>query len=196
MADAEVIDREIDRGGDDTSYYITVRFVVDNAVIEDQRSVSQSLYRDTRVGGLHEVRYLPSDPRKFETFVGQRKQQAVLLQVIAGGVGVVSLLALWFFGGRANRAILARRLGRQEIATITSIVETKNSGTPTGRGYLIWKGPDGLRGESLMHPIGKLRAIGVDAKINIYTRKGFSVWEGDVGPRHFDDSRLPKVDRH
>ena len=60
---------------------------------------------------------------------------------------------------------------------------------------MVWRTADGGRGESLMHPIGKLHAIGAGSKINIYVRKGHSVWEGDVGPRHIPDSNVPKVRR-
>jgi hypothetical protein len=192
---AEVMDRRIDRSGDDDDYYVTFRFDAAGQRVERERSVSRGLYRTAPWGAMLEIRYLPDQPTTFETYVGQARDNAVSLQVIAGIAGVAALIILWVFGGRANRAILARRLGYRTVAVVDAVIETKNSGRPSGKGYMVWRTADGVRGESLRHPIGTLRAIGRDAEINVYVRKGHSVWEGDVGPRHVPDSQLPKVRR-
>ncbi|MEO1552101.1 MAG: hypothetical protein AAFR93_17030, partial [Pseudomonadota bacterium] len=180
-------------GGDD--YYVTYRFSVGDMTVQRERSVSRTQYRGATEGTLHDIRYLPENPQKFETYVGEAHDGAVRLQWIAGAAGSVGLIALWFVGNRANRAVLTRRLGYRTVARVERIVETKDSGRPSGRGYLVWRTPDGVRGESLMHPIWKLNAIGIHAEINVYVRKGHSVWEGDVGPQERDESRFPKVPR-
>lgn len=196
VAQAQSIARRIstDSDGDDT-YYVTFLFAAEGQTVERERSVSRDLHRRARAGALHEIRYLPDTPRKFETYIGQSRYNAKVAQVVAGVAGVAGLFLLWFRGGRTNQAVLARRYGHRCVAVVENVVETKNSGRPTGHGYLVWRTADGLRGESRRHPIAKLRAIGIDAEINVYVRKGHSVWEGDVGPRHTPDSALPKVRR-
>ncbi|MCK0095415.1 DUF3592 domain-containing protein [Yoonia sp. F2084L] len=193
---AEAVSRRIRRdseGSDD--YYVTYRFTVDQQTVQRERKVSRAQHRSAPAGSSHTIRYLPDNPRKFETYVGQAHDGAVIMQWIAGFAGVGSLIALWRVGGRANRSVLTRRFGYRAVAKIERIVETRNSGRPSGKGYLIWRTPDDTRGESMMHPIHKLNAIGTGAEINIYVRKGHSVWEGDVGPQETDDSRIPKVRR-
>jgi hypothetical protein len=196
VTQAEAVNRRIrtDSEGDD-DHYVTYRFLVGEQIIERQRKVSQSQYNRSPRGSSHDVRYLPNTPAQFETYVGEAHDDAVALQWFAAISGIGGLIALWFVGGRTNRTVLTRRYGYRTAARIERIVETKTSGRPSGRGYLIWRTKDGVRGESLMHRIGKLNAIGVGADINVYVRKGHSVWEGDVGPHKVDDSRLPQVRR-
>ncbi|MEO1639308.1 MAG: DUF3592 domain-containing protein [Pseudomonadota bacterium] len=175
------------------TYYVTYRFAVGPEIVQRERTVSKGQYNRATTGTLHEIRYLPDNPRKFETYVGEAHDDAVVLQWVAGGAGSIGLIALWFAGSRANRSVLTRRYGYRSVARVDQIVETKNSGEPSGYGYLIWYTDNKKRGESLMHPIGKLNDIGVGAEINVYIRKGHSVWEGDVGPQETRDSRFPKV---
>lgn len=195
VIDAELTSLRVDRGGDDDDYYATFRFVAEGTHVSREREVPSSFYRRVDRGDMVEIRYLPDDPHNFETFVGQKHKEAVIAQVVAGVAGLMSLATLWWFGSRVNKAILARRLGLRTVAVVIDIVETKDSGRPSGYGYLVWRTPDGVRGESMTHKIGKLRAIGRDAEINVYVRQGYSVWEGDVGPRMEVDSNLPKVRR-
>ncbi len=193
---AEAVDRRIrsdSDGADD--YYITYRYIVDDVTYEKSRKVSHSQYSLARPGSTHTIRYLPHRPEKFETYVGEARDDARGFQMIAGFAGVGGLIGLWFYGNRTNRSVLTRKYGYRSVATIEAITETKNSGRPSGRGYLIWRTEGGMRGESLMHPIGKLRAIGIGNLINVYIRKDHSVWEGDVGPQKLSDSQLPKVGR-
>lgn len=195
-AQAEAIDRRIvydSEGSDD--HYVTYRFAAGDRVITRERKVSRAQYNRANPGAAQTIRYLPDRPDKFETYVGQARDNAVVLQWVAGAAGVGGLIALWFVGSRANRAVLTRRFGYRTTVRVDRIVETKNSGRPSGKGYLVWYTDDIVRCESMTHPIGKLRAIGVGAEINIYVRKGHSVWEGDVGPQEVDDSRFPKVPR-
>jgi len=169
--------------------------VVDEIVYERSRLVSSAQYRAAEPGSEHTIRYLPHAPNRFETYVGEARDDARGLQIAAGIAGALGLLTLWFFGGRTNRAVLTRRYGYRTVAVVEGITETKNSGRPSGRGYMIWRNPDGGRDESMMHPIEKLNAIGIGAEINIYVRKGHSVWEGDVGPQESDRGSLPNVPR-
>lgn len=195
VIDAEVTSLRIDRSGDDDSYYATFRFDADGLIVSRERGVSRTFYREADQGDLVEIRYLPDDPRNFETYVGQKRRHAVVSQAVAGVAGLISLLTLWILGQKANRAVLARRLGHRTVAVVQTVVETKVSGRPSGKGYMVWRTADGVRGESLTHPIGKLRAIGEGAQINVYVRRKHSVWEGDVGPRVEADSNLPRVPR-
>ncbi len=195
VAEAQVIARRVDRSGDDDDYYITFRFDADQQTVTRESEVSRSYHRRVAPGETVDIRYLPHDPHEFETYVGEKRDNAVMAQVMAGVAGLVSLVALWFLGGKVNKAVLTRRLGYRAVAKVSRVVETKNSGRPSGNGYMQWRTADGVTGESLTHKIGKLRAIGVGAEINVYVRKGYSVWEGDVGPQHEVESNLPKVPR-
>lgn len=198
-AQAEIIDRRVrsDSDGDD-DYYLTFRFTAfteDHVTITRERKVSRSRYNGAPVGSFETIRYLPRDPNRFETYVGKAEDDAVALRWIAGAAGAGGLIALWFVGDRVNRTVLTRKWGYRTVGRVEQVVETKNSGRPSGKGYLIWKTSDGARGESLMHPIGKLNEIGVGAEINVYVRKGHTVWEGDVGPARDAQSRVPNVPR-
>ena len=193
---AEAVDRRIrhDPDGPD-DYYVTYRYIVDDVTYEKSRKVSDGQYGRARPGSTHTIRYLPHRPDKFETYVGEARDDAQGAQTVAGFAGVGGLIGLWFFGSRTNRSVLTRKYGYLGAATIEAITETLNSGRPSGWGYLIWRTEGGLRGESMMHPIEKMRAIGIGSRINVYIRKDHSVWEGDVGPQKLSDSPLPKVRR-
>ncbi len=195
VTEAEVIARRVDTRGDDDDYYITFQFNADARTVTREREVSRRYHRDVTPGDAVDIRYLPHDPREFEAYIGEKRNNAIWAQVIAGLAGLILLAMLWLMGRKVNRAVLARRLGYRTVAKVIQVVETKDSGRPSGGGYMIWQTGDDIRGESLMHPIGKLRAIGSGAEINVYVRKVHSVWDGDVGPRIVPDSRVPKVRR-
>lgn len=182
---ATIVDRRIDYGtGDDSdTYYLTFEFFGSGQVVVRERSVGSSLYNSKQIGAKQVVRYLPDTPVKFEAFVGQSLQNARVAQFVAGVAGVIGLGALWFLGQKANKLILARRMGYAAVATVTTIVERKNSGKPTGRGYMRFRIEDGSTGDSLDHPIADLRRIGIGNQINVFVRQGDVIWEGDVGPR-------------
>jgi hypothetical protein len=193
VTQAQAVDRRIfhDSEGAD-QYHITYRFEVGGATVLRERDVTRGQYERATQGTTHTIRYLSDRPSTFETYVGETHDDAVRLQRVAGIAGMGSLIALWWVGRRVNRVILTRRYGHRTTVQVHAVTEAKNA---SGRGYLTWYIDDRRRGKSLMHPISRLRAIGVGAEINIYVRKGYSVWEGDVGPRNVDDSNLPKTPR-
>jgi len=191
---AVVIDRRIVRDSEGSNdYYATFSFEAGGKEYRIEKSVSRSFHRANPERSTSTIRYLRSNPRKTEHFVGENAQEGRVLQIIAGVAGLVALGLLWYFGQRTNRAVLARRWGRRTTATITGFVERKKSGKPTGKGYMIWNLADGTRGESLDRNIHVLRALGKGTEIIVYVRKGDSWWEGDVGPRFVPDSSIPKV---
>lgn len=106
-----------------------------------------------------------------------------MTQMIGGIVGLFGLGLLWFSGSRVNSAVLARRKGYRTTATIQRFVERKNSGKPTGRGYMIFETEDRKRGQSLDHNIKKLRRLGSGSQIVVFVRREDVWWEGDIGPR-------------
>ena len=194
--DGSVISKRIDTSGDSDSYHITVSFKPKARAQQSvEHKVSRSEYGKISVGSTKRLRYLPSTPRKTELTAGDTQRSGWVAQVVALVAGCVGLGTLWFVGSATNRAVKARRHGNLQIATVTGFKEHESSGTPTGKGYMIWKLGNGKRGESLSQDIKPLRRIGVGGKINVYVRDGDSYWEGDVGPRPERKSKLPKVKR-
>lgn len=192
---AQITSKWVSRGDESDDYYVRFEYVVGGQVYTTARKVARRYYVGVNVGDQREIRVLPNRPERMEYYLGETRDKARLTQMIAGGLGGVALILLWIYGARVNRAVLARKYGYRSVAEVMSIVERKNSGKPTGRGYMIWNTDEGLRGESLDRPISDLHQIGRGAKINVFVRKGQSYWEGDVGPRTDPDSRIPKVPR-
>ncbi len=195
MVKATIVRMWIDQDDDGDTYHARFRYVIKGRAYEGRKNVGSKYYRQASVGDIREVRYLPSDPGTFEYYVGEARDNAFFWQMAAGGAGVLALGLMYWIGRRVNRAVLARDRGYLAVATVQSITERKNSGKLTGRGYMRFKTEDGITGETMDRAIGELRRIGKGAKINVYVRNGHAVWEGDVGPRDLDPSRLPKVDR-
>lgn len=197
ITQAEVIGKRIDyatHSNDGDDYYVTFDFDA-GQVVRREGSVKSSFYRSVSRGGTTPIRYLPNTPKKLEYYVGEYRDKGNTTQIVAGVVGIIGLGLLWFIRGKANSAVLTRRWGHRTTATITGFVEHKNSGRPTGRGYMIWKTESGVRGESMDRSIHELRALKTGTKIIVYERKGASWWEGDVAPRKYPDSGLPNVSR-
>lgn len=186
------IDTDTD-GGDD--YMLRFEYRVDGVTYGGNKDVGRSLHDRVEIGDLREVWYLPRTPKRFEYYQGESRDNARALQIAAGVAGLVALGVMWFVGRRVNRAVLARRWGYETVGTVINLVEHKDSGRLTGKGHMVWRTPEGIRGESMTHPMTKLRSIGVGGEINVFVRKGHSVWEGDVGPREVAGSAVPPVSR-
>jgi len=179
--------------GDSDKYILSFRFVVDANRYDADRTVRRSVYNKFTQGDKVDITYWTKDPRKFEFMRGQTRRNAQGKQFFALIAGVVALGLLWRFGSRTNRAVLARRHGVRTTATISNIVERMNSGQRTGFGYMIFRTQDDKRGESLDHPMDKLRALQSGADIVVFQRGEDVWWEGDVGPRPTTTTLLPKV---
>ncbi len=190
---AEIVAMRISRGDDSDSYFATFTYQVEDRDYRKEKNVGSRYYRRHGVGDSVKIKYWISGPQLFEVTAGNYQKSARVMQFVALGSGIVALGALWYSGGRANSAVLARRKGYRTIAKITNIVERKNSGKPTGRGYMIFQTPENKRGESLDHNIRKLRALGTGTEIVVYVRKDDVWWEGDVGPRDSVPRDFPKV---
>ncbi|MFT5065364.1 MAG: hypothetical protein ACI9TA_000978 [Reinekea sp.] len=189
----EVTAKRTRRSDDKTNYYVKFAYVVDANRYGAERKVGRNFDTSKDVGDPTDIIYWVKDPRKFEYIAGKTARDAVSQQILAGVVGVVALGIIWSLGGKTNRAVLARRRGRRTTATIAQIVERKNSGRPTGRGYMIFRTTGGKAGESLDHPIRTLHALGTGTAIVVFVRGNDVWWEGDVGPRAPVPSQLPKV---
>ncbi len=179
---------------DSDDYYVTFAYDAAGEPVVIERKVTRSFYHSADQGTQHSIRYLPQSPRVMEYYVGEMRDKARGTQIFALVAGLLALIGLWYFGRRANSAILTRKYGYKTTARISDFVERKRSGRRTGRGYMIFHTEDGLRGESLDHSIGTLRALGAGSEVIVYVRKGTVWWEGDVGPRRLDRSRVPKVE--
>lgn len=190
---AEIVRMRISSGDDSDSYFATFAYTVDDEVFAGEKNVGRSYYQQHDVGDHHDVHYWRQGPDLFELHVGDRKGNAILMQIIALVVGLIGCAALWYSGSKANKAVLARKLGVRTTARIERFVERKNSGTPTGAGYMIFRTADGLRGESLDRSMRELRKLGTGTDVIVYVRKGHVVWEGDVGPRANSPSMRPVV---
>lgn len=192
---AAITEKRIRSGDDSKDYLVTFQYRVDGRQYDRERDTGRSYYDAHEIGDDVPIKILPDRPEQFEYREGQTRSSAVILQVVAGVAGVLGCALLWFSGSKANSAVLARRAGRKTVATITNFVEHKNSGKPTGRGYMIFHTEDGLRGESLSGDINRLRALGSGTKIDVFVRGKDVWWEGDVGPRAERRSSLPRVPR-
>ena len=192
---AEISNKRIRRGDDNDDYLVTFTYEVAGIIYSKQRDTGARYYRTVALGDEVQVKVAPHRPTTMEYREGQTHSTAILLQVIAGIAGALGCFGLWYSGSKANSAVLARKRGRRTTATIDSFTEMKNSGKPTGRGYMVFHTDDGLRGESLTGNIHHLRALGVGTKIVVFVRGKDVWWEGDTGPRAERHSTMPEVTR-
>lgn len=193
--DAEIAKKWIDRSGDEDDYNVRFEYEVDGKPVGKIADVGSHLYRRLEVGQTHPVKYLPSNPLKMEFVEGQTRRSAGFYQLFALVAGIFACFLFWVCGAQTNRAVLARSKGVRTKAKILGIVEEKNSGQPTGKGYMIFETKDGKRGESLTHDIRKLQALKMGPDVAVFARGEDVWWEGDVGPRAILSSDLPKVTR-
>ena len=196
VAQAQLFDPRLtkDNKGNDKQYYVTFRFDAGGRTIQWERQVPFRIYMLAVQSAGHEIRYLPDQPEKFETYVGQVRHDAIVLQTVSGLAGLMGVVLLWVLGSRTNRAILARKYGYRTGATVTAIKQRRKKARGKRAGCMKWVTDDGITGQSLYHPLSKLHP-GKGRRINVYVRKGHSVWEGDVGPAEIPNSAVPKVGR-
>ncbi len=191
---ATVAQRRIDKDDSDKDYFITVQFEVGGRDVRYEREVSRSFfYTRAVVGRQIPVRYWTKDADLFDLEPGATRKKAWKYQIFALIAGVAALVGFWWTGSKAARGVLARRLGVQTTATVSGWVERKNSGRPTGKGYMMFRTLDGQKGQSLDHPIRRFQAIGVGGTITVYVRENDVWWEGDVGPRALPPPSVPRV---
>ena len=190
---AIVVEKWVDRSGDNDSYHARFSYTVEGNTYLGDRNVGYSYYRQHSEGAAVDVKYWSKGPSLFEYKEGQLQNSARWMQVGALISGVFGCGLLWYSGTRVNSAVLSRRRGQRTTATVLGFVERKNSGRPTGRGFMIFETADGKRSESLDQDIKTLRALGRGSQIVVYVRGNDVWWEGDVGPRKTIESNIPRV---
>ncbi|WP_299724581.1 DUF3592 domain-containing protein [uncultured Tateyamaria sp.] len=184
----EVLDRAEKRVRRDdrweTDYYLTVRYDAQGRVMEKRRKVLKRVYEASDIGSTRRVRYLPEKPETVEFEIGSTLASGKMMRWLSLALGIATLAALWWKGGRAVDAIRARKFGASQWVTVTGIREIKHK---NGRSYqLQWTNSDFTTGSSLTagreatfapYPPG--------TKIEVFRgAKGHMWWVGDVGPRN------------
>lgn len=192
VAQADVTDKRIDisydSDGDETrTYFVTFQFQTRSGEsVRVERSVGKRFYNGTAPGDLKEIRYLPDAPRRIEYYVGEKAHRTRIGLWIGGIVGAVGLGGLWLAGNRTNRAILARRDGIKQVAEVLAVRTLSVEVNDVRQARLVWRGPDGLEGQSLMRDAPDLSVYKPGDKITVFRRGDDVWWEGDVGPRRAD----------
>lgn len=191
VTNAQIIGRRLHDVGDDTTQrFLTYQFEASGLRVERERRVTVSEFAKGHYGEAVTIRYLQARPQVFETSVGKERRNAVALQFVAAIAGLCGLIILWWTGSRTNRAILTRRFGYRTIATVGMAQDKKDKGR-----YFVWSTSDKISGKSFRHRAREIAHIQLGDRVAVYVRKGFSVWEGDVGPELTPDSVVPKVNR-
>lgn len=185
------IDRRVQRTSDGTrtvtNYYVSFAFRAGDREMRVEKKVTKSLYNKAAPGQQQQIRYLQSDPSTIEAYIGASRDSATTALVIQGFVGAGALGSLWWFGGRTNRAVRARRDGRTVPAEIVEVrMITRRRRNTIGKqkyGRVIWRDDQGGVGESLRYPMRKLSDLKIGQTTTVYRLGDESWWEGDVGPR-------------
>ena len=194
-AQAVITDKRTSRTNDTTKHFLTFEFEGGGQFVQRERSVSRSVYRSSPIGSQRAIRYLPENPRQFESYIGQSRDTARGSQMMAGVFGIGGLVTLWWVGGRTNRAVLSRKYGYRATARVTKIKERRNKYGRVKRKILHWRTDDGLAGKSFARYLEDVDHIGLGDQINVYAHEGRTVWESDVGPAKIDRSKVPMVPR-
>lgn len=199
IAQAEVLDQRTrvttDSDGDRrTTYYLTLSFLASGMEVVEETSVSSSIYFSSPVGGRVTLRYLESEPTRFEVPPGSSRSGARWTQVMALILGIVALIALYVAGGWATKAVKTRRHGERRVAKVEGIERLSVSINNRKQGRLTWRERDGATGRSMMRDhfdlMGDYKA---GDEIIVYRKGAQSWWEGDVGPRPALKPGVPEV---
>ncbi len=184
---AEIMDRSTRRVRSNdrtkTEYSVLFRYDVEGHPREMRRKVSRRLYEESLVGTSRRVRYLPERPDRVEFQIGSTMESGRAMRWIALVLGVVTLVLLWWKGGRAVDAVRARKFGAQERVTVLDVSVTRIN---TGRLYrLKWVDQNGVEGTSLASgKRNRYEAYPPQSQVDIFRgAKGRAWWVGDVGPR-------------
>ncbi len=169
------------------TYYVQFDFETHRGeAVSVERSVGRMFHDDAKQRDAREIRYLSSEPNLIEYYVGEKEDRAQGGIFFGGIVGLIGLVALAVAGGRANRALLARRDGEKQIACVSEVKTLRRRAKKRIQGRLHWIGPDGFHGQSLTCDRDDLALYSAGSKIIVYRRGDDVWWEGDVGPRKAD----------
>jgi len=181
-----------DSDGDEVRrYYVRFAFKTSEGGVRAEAKVGKQFYDNANVDDEHVIRYLRDDPQKIEHLPGSYQRNGAILRNIGLVMGLAGLGAIWFFGGKANRAVKARRDGEKRYAVITEIRDVNVKINDVGQGRLHWRESDGQTGRSFMRDMPTLLKL-YDAgdRIVVFRLGEDAFWEGDVGPprREIDPS--------
>jgi hypothetical protein len=162
--------------------------------------VTSAHYHSIAVGDTVPFKYLKHDPRRFEYPENYYRDWAIYSQIFAFLLGVGWLLATWSAGKWTVHAILARRVGRHHVVTISAIHRVnkkvdEEKDEQKEKYKLLWRDHTGGVGESLPAPLSDFYGYSKGDKIIVFFFKGKTYWRGDVGDRVPRFSPIPRVSR-
>jgi len=164
-------------------YFVTFAYKTSDGGQVAEAWVSEGYYHGADPGDEAKIRYLVAEPGTIEWDLSSYRDTAGVLRWVGLGLGVLGLAALWFFGQRANRAILARRDGDKRFGEVVGIQELNVQVNNRRQGRLMWREEDGQMGESLMRDLNELgRLYKAGDRIVVFRLGNEAYWEGDVGP--------------
>lgn len=191
---AEVVDKDIRKGDDSVSYYLTFRYTPKGSAYGIKHKVGERYFDRHPLGSMAEIYYLPNQPHMIQTHPFEIYNDAVVYQIMAAISGIAACGVLMFSGNCANSAVKARRYGLREAATVTRIEVVQDSdGKPTNQRRLVWRDSTGRFGTSLKHDLIYLKNWSPGDDINVFRGPRQSWWEGDVGPREAVPRAFPNV---
>ncbi len=167
----------------ETEYYVRYEYFAEGATQQARAKVSRSEYEAIVVGTPRTVRYVQDQPRKVEFRIGKTMKEGRTTRWIALALGLATLAAIWWKGGRAVDAIRARKFGAIERVTVLDVLVHQHKNSTSYQ--LQWFDKNGdiatslsSSGRSRYDPYPK------HASVEIYRgAKGRAWWIGDVGPR-------------
>lgn len=177
-----------------TVHYVTIRYEVGDDVIEVEREVPRSFFRESPPYRYKKIRYLRDDPKAVEFTVGETWFEGQKLRWLTLLVGLGALIYFWRTARPVVEALRARRYGTVKWARVLQ-VERRQDGD-TLKYVLVFSTKDRIVGESL--PSSKddrYRAYPKGTEIEVYQGSRRRLWwVGDVGP-YGSASRVPSVSR-
>ena len=160
--------------------------------VSKRRSIGKKNYAKLKKGQAVQVRYLPEDPKEFESPIGQTKADAASALWVTIIVGSIALAFLWFCGLAGIRLYKASRQGRALNATITDIKRTGWSINDKPQFRLVWIDEMSGAGQSWLSSKRDLEKYKIGDKITIFLFKGKTYWRGDIGGRTIRKTSIPK----
>ncbi|MFQ6551606.1 DUF3592 domain-containing protein [Aestuariibius insulae] len=178
----------------ETTHRMHFTYEVEGERIENQSD--RSVPWPHAEGDRFEIRYLSGRPKQVETRVGSTRRAEAGFGWVLFALTLLIAMLFVFRGGSVIRAIRARRLGEEVEGRITSmqISERKVNGRPVpGRGTFNWVTEDRIYGvrKNIPHYVYYRYKPGDRLRLFRLGRKTW--WEGAIGPRQLDESRIPPV---
>jgi len=166
-----------------TTYWMTFAYKTSDGGKVAKTVVAAEFFNETEIGDERVVRYLRAEPGRIVFDRSTFRETGVILRWVGLAMGIGGLWALWYFGSRANRAVIVRRDGDKRFAEVTGIHEMNVEINSHPQGRLLWREDDGQTGESLMRDRFELsRLYKAGDQIVVFRLGDEAFWEGDVGP--------------